>query len=96
MGDGKHADDSPVCVESDQVRREGAEGDGMTDDARILAIAALEAVEWTPDLNPASPVCYWCRGYKRQPAMDQDYYGKAGHKSDCLRQRALVALKASA
>jgi hypothetical protein len=24
--------------------------------------------------------------------MDQDYYGKAGHKPDCLRQRALEAI----
>lgn len=63
------------------------------DDARRLALKALEAVEWTADLSPASPVCYWCRGYQRHPAMDQDYYGKAGHKPDCLRQLAIAALK---
>jgi len=61
-------------------------------DAVKLAIKALEALEWGPDINIQSPVCYWCRGYKRQPSMDQDYHGKAGHKPDCLRQRALTAL----
>ena len=50
---------------------------------------ALRMVEWTPDLYIQSPVCYWCGGYKRTPAMDQDYYGKAGHKPDCPRQAAL-------
>lgn len=53
---------------------------------------ALEAVEWTGDTSIWSPTCYWCRGYQRQPEMDQDYEGKAGHKWDCLRQRALAAL----
>ena len=64
----------------------------MTKEARELAIKALEAVEWTADINVWSPVCYWCGGYKRSPAMDQDYDGKAGHKPECLRQRALEAL----
>jgi hypothetical protein len=62
-------------------------------DTLRLALQALQAVEWTPDINPASPVCYWCRGYQRQPAMDQDYYGSAGHKPDCLRQRAIAAIQ---
>jgi hypothetical protein len=57
-----------------------------------LAKQALEAVEWGGDIDIWSPVCRWCGGYKRSPAMDQDYYGKAGHKPDCLRQRALEAI----
>lgn len=65
----------------------------MTKDARRLAIAALEALEWAYSPSVFSPVCYWCKGYQRAPAMDQDYYGTAGHKPDCLRQLALAALK---
>lgn len=60
-----------------------------------LAIEALEAVEWIGGHNGWSAVCLWCKGYQRDPAMDQDYHGKAGHKPDCLRQRALAALRAS-
>lgn len=58
-----------------------------------LALKALKAVEWTADDQPWSPVCYWCRGYKRQPSLDQDT-GLAGHKPNCLRQRAIAALQA--
>ncbi len=59
---------------------------------RELAIQALKRLEWTNRGEIWSDVCYWCGGYQRTPAMDQDYYGKVGHKPDCLRQRALVAL----
>lgn len=66
----------------------------MTKKTRDLALEALRAVEWGPDYQPASPTCRWCGGYKRAPAMDQDYYGKAGHKPTCLRQLAITALEA--
>ena len=64
----------------------------MTTRTAALALSALEAVEWSYSAG-WSPTCYWCRGYQRHPAMDQDYYGVAGHKPDCLRQRAIDALK---
>jgi hypothetical protein len=63
-----------------------------TNEAIALAIQALEAVEWIGGHDGHSAVCLWCRGYEMHPAMDQDYYGKAGHKPECLRQRALAAL----
>lgn len=62
-------------------------------DAIELAIQALEAVEWRGGHDGFSATCLWCGGYERHPAMDQDYYGKPGHKPDCLRQRALQALR---
>ncbi len=58
-----------------------------------LALEGLRHREWTSDLNIWSPTCLWCGGYQRSPAMDQDYYGQAGHKADCLRQRAIAALE---
>lgn len=58
-------------------------------ETRQALVDALKQVEWTADDSIWSPVCYWCRGYKRQPAMDQDYHAKAGHKPDCPRQAAL-------
>lgn len=66
----------------------------MTAATARLAITALEAVEFTPN-DIWAWHCYWCKGYARHPAMDQDYYGKAGHKSDCPRQLALAALRKS-
>jgi hypothetical protein len=71
----------------------------MTDRATLraqveAAIKALDAVEWSYSPSAFSPVCYWCRGYERHPAMDQDYYGKAGHKPDCQRQLAIAGLQA--
>lgn len=63
-------------------------------EALTLALKALRAVEWTYSASAFSPVCYWCRGYQRAPAMDQDYYGKAGHKPDCPRQLAIAAIEA--
>jgi hypothetical protein len=68
----------------------------MADDLRKIkaAIAALEAVEWIGGHNGWSAVCLWCRGYERHPAMDQDYYGKPGHKPTCKRQIALDGLRA--
>ena len=65
-------------------------------DVLELAKTALLAVEWTGDTSIWSPTCYWCGGYKRSPAMDQDYHGKAGHKPDCARQVALAAIEAAA
>lgn len=63
-------------------------------DARTLALKALEAIQWNkPDFEPWSPICLWCHGYKRSPAMDQDYNGVVGHKPNCIRQRAITALK---
>lgn len=59
-----------------------------------LALEALRHREWTADLGIHSPICLWCGGYQRTPAMDQDYSGTAGHKPDCLRQRAIAALEA--
>jgi hypothetical protein len=59
-----------------------------------LAIEALGMVEWSYSGSGFSPTCYWCRGYKNTPAMDQDYYGKQGHTVDCHRQAALMALRA--
>lgn len=61
--------------------------------AFMMAKEALEVLEWTPNVNIASPFCYWCKGYQRAPSMDQDYYGKAGHKPDCKRQLALAAIE---
>jgi len=57
---------------------------------------ALQAREWHGNSGGHSPVCLWCGGYERHPAMDQDYYGKPGHKVDCLRQEALESLHAFA
>lgn len=67
----------------------------MTNDIQVIeaALAALRAVEWSYSASGFSPVCYWCRGYERHPAMDQDYYGKAGHKPDCPRQTAIAGLE---
>jgi len=66
--------------------------DSVVQTACRLSLVALLTVEWGPDLSPASPQCRWCGGYKQHPAMDQDYYGKAGHKEGCERQVAIDAL----
>jgi len=58
-----------------------------------LALKALKAVEWSYSPSGFSPVCYWCQGYERHPAMDQDYYGKPGHKPNCPRQLAIAAIQ---
>jgi hypothetical protein len=57
-----------------------------------LARAALEQVEWRGGSGIWSATCCWCGGYERHPAMDQDYYGQAGHQPDCPRQLALAAI----
>jgi hypothetical protein len=63
-------------------------------EARTVAIKALERIEWRGNSFDAfSPVCAWCGGYERHPAMDQDYNGQPGHKPDCLREVALKALR---
>ena len=59
-----------------------------------LAKVALARVEWGYSNGGWSATCLWCRGYERHPAMDQDYYGRAGHKPDCPRQLALAAILA--
>ena len=63
-------------------------------DALRLAQKALQQIEWFGG-GTWSATCLWCQGYERHPAMDQDYYGKAGHTADCPRQRALAAIAAA-
>jgi len=58
-----------------------------------LALQALRHREWGYGNCGWSAQCLWCGGYERTPAMDQDYYGEAGHKPDCIRQAAIAALE---
>lgn len=64
-----------------------------TADAMRLALHALTRLEWTYSASAWSPTCYWCGGYERHPAMDQDSSGRAGHTPTCARQQAIAALE---
>jgi hypothetical protein len=61
-------------------------------DAMRFAYAALAQVEWTGS-HRGTGYCLWCSGWERHPQMDEDYNGKAGHKPDCVRQRAMEMLR---
>jgi len=55
---------------------------------------ALFMVEWRGHgYDGHTPSCHWCSGWKSDPQMDEDYYGRAGHKPDCPRQAALAAIE---
>lgn len=64
--------------------------------ALVEALSALLAVEWSPGAFGATPRCLWCKGWRRAPQMDEDYYGVAGHKDDCPRQVAIKAILGAA
>lgn len=60
-----------------------------------LALKALLQIAWRDQGGIWSRTCLWCGGYERTPAMDQDYAGKAGHRTTCARQNAIEALESA-
>ena len=63
---------------------------------RARLIASLDRAVWRGG-NGWSATCAFCGGYERHPAMDQDYYGTAGHKDGCayLAIRQILATDGS-